>query len=261
MSDRSGEHHVDDSARVVIRYESGRAARQLVGFGVAALIMIALAALGIVMIVASLRQMELAGKVIGCGFGIFFVLVALVSLVSSAEVLTRIVRWSRQSEPLVSIDDEGVDGLFVVDGAVGAGQPHLTWSEISSMRLDSHLPRARRTNALAQLDAEHLARQAVRRGLDRSAGVKLGMRDGRRSIGLELLDGRTAHRDLTLPLGPESFGAVVPRVFDLASTHGLDVELHGTSSPESRRGVRTPEQSGRGGGRPRDPGTPGCPGS
>lgn len=53
------------------------------------------------------------------------------------------------------------------------------------------------------------------------------MRDGRRSIGLELLDGRTAHRDLTLPLGPDSLDTVVPRIFDLASTHGLDVELHG----------------------------------
>lgn len=212
-----------------LRYDHGRAGRQLVGFGIATLIMIALAALGVWVIVASFAQMELAGKIIGGGFGLFFVLLALLVLVTAAEVVTRIVRWSRQSEPLVFFDERGVGGLLVAKGAVGVGEPHIAWSEIASMRLDSHLPQARRTNAVAQLDAGHRTGLAVKSGLDRTAGTGLGMRDGHRSIALVLVDGRTAGRDLRLPLGPESFGAVAPRIVDLARAHGVDVALHGNA--------------------------------
>lgn len=210
-----------------LRYDRGRAGRQLVGFGVATLIMVALAALGVMLIVAALTQPELAGKIIGGGFGLFFVLLALLVLVSAAEVLTRIVRWSRQSEPLAFFDEHGVGGLPLAQGNVGVGQPHIAWSEISAMRLDSHLPQARRTNAVAQFDGGHRTGLAVKSGLDRTAGLGLGMRDGNRSIALVLVDGRTAGRDLTLPLGPESFDAVAPRIVDLARAHGVDVALHG----------------------------------
>ena len=154
-------------------------------------------------------------------------LLAILVLVTAAEVLTRIVRWSRQSEPLVTFDERGVGGLPVVMGAVGVGQPHIAWSEIVSLRLDSHAAKGRRSNAVAQLDAGHRTGLAVKSGLDRTAGTGLGMRDGHRSIALVLVDGRIAGRDLRLPLGPESFGAVERRIVDLARAHGVDVEVRG----------------------------------
>lgn len=227
MQPPSDERSADDTSSLTIGYDPGRADRQLVGFGVATLIMVGLMALGVWMIAASFAQLETGGKVVGGGFGIFFVLLALVSLVSAAEVLTRIVRWSRQSEPLLVVDERGVAGLGVVRGTLNCGRPHIGWDEISSISLTSHAPGGRRTNVLARADPELRLRRAVKGGLDRSAGRGLGMRDGDRSIHLELVDGRTAYRDLRLPLGPQSFAELAPRIIDLARAHGVEVRLRG----------------------------------
>lgn len=211
---------------VTVRYDRGRAPRQLIGFGVATILMIGLLVFGVWMVIASLAQMELAGKIIGCGFGVPFALIALAALVSAAEVLTRIVRWSRQGEPLVIVDEQGVGGLGVVGGSGFAPQP-ISWAEISGLRLESTGARARGRGGLASLDADHRLREGVKSGLDRTAGTGLGMRDGRRSIELDLLDGRTAHRDLTLPLGPTSFARVAAEIADLARAHGVEVVMRG----------------------------------
>lgn len=220
MSTWSGE-------RLSLRYDPGRAGRQLVGFGLATLLMIALGALGVWMVIGSLEQLDLAGKIVGCGFGIFFFLLALATVVSAVEVLTKVLRQSRQADALVVVDDRGLDGLVVLDGMVSVGQPHIDWDEISSLTLGSHLPGARRTNALARLDSGYRLRAAVQGGLDRTAGTGLGMRDGRRSIELELVDGRSALRDLTLPLSPQSFADIAPRLVDLAHAHDVEVHLSG----------------------------------
>ena len=74
-------------------------------------------------------------------------------------------------------------------------------------------------------------RLGVKAGLDRTAGTGLGILDGNRSITLDLVDGRVAEGDLRLPLGPESFLAVVPQIVDLARAHGKDVELRGDLAP------------------------------
>ena len=124
-----------------LRYDRGRAGRQLVGFGGCTLLIIAVAVLGVMLIVAAFTQPELAGKILGGGFGLFFLLLGLANLVGAAVLITGIVRWSRQSEPLVIFDERGVGGLKVWRGMTCLGQPHVAWSEIASLRLDSHPPK------------------------------------------------------------------------------------------------------------------------
>lgn len=212
---------------VALRYDPGRAGRQVVGFGIGALLMAALGVVGGWMIIASFRQLDLGGRVIGCGFGIFFILLALATLVSAAEVFSTIRQDSRQEEPLLVVDETGVDGATVVDGTVSAGRPHLGWAEISRIDLTARGPGARRTSAVAQLDPEFRLRQSVKAGLDRTAGTGLGMRDGRRSVELVLVDGRRGHRDLTLPLSPASFADAAPQIVAIAEAHGVEVWLRG----------------------------------
>lgn len=212
---------------LALRYDPGRAGRQVVGFGVAALLMVALGALGAWMIIASFQQLDLGGRIIGCGFGAFFILLALATLVSAAEVFMTIRRDSRQEEPLLVVDETGVDGTTVVDGMVSADQPHIDWGEISRIDLTARGPGARRTSAVAELDPEFRLRQSVKTGLDRTAGTGLGMRDGHRAVELVLVDGRRGHRDLTLPLSPGSFAAAAPQIVAIAEAHGVEVWLRG----------------------------------
>ncbi|WGW10605.1 hypothetical protein LWF01_10690 [Saxibacter everestensis] len=213
---------------LTVQYDPGRAARQLVGFGAATLIMIGLAALGVWMIVASLSQMATAGKVIGCGFGVFFILVAVVTLVGAAEVLSRIIQWSRQADPLLSFDAVGISGLVLVGGRrAGVDADPIAWSDIESIKLEGQAPRARRSSNLANLDVDHRIGQAAKRGLDRTAGLGLGMRDGRRWILVELVDGRSANRDLTLPIGPASFARLAPQIADHVRRHDARILLQG----------------------------------
>lgn len=215
---------------LTLRYDPGRAGRQLVGFGAATLIMIGLAALGVMMIVASIMQLEVAGKVIGSAFGVFFLLLALVSLVSAAEVLTRIIRWSRQVDPLLSLDAVGITGLTVEGGRrAGSDDGPIAWSDIASIELQGLVPQARRSSDLADLDVSHRVGQATKRGLDRWAGLGLGMRDGRRWIIVELVDGHRANRDLTLPTGPSSFARLAPQIGHHVRRHNPDILLLGTN--------------------------------
>lgn len=213
---------------LTVRYDSGRAARQLVGFGAATLIMIGLAALGVWMIVASLAQMEAAGKVIGAAFGVLFLLVAVVSLVSCFEILTRIIRWSRQADPLLSLDATGITGLVLAGSRGGGGDGPIAWSDIESIELVGRAPRARRSSDLANLDVGHRIRQSAKSGLDHTAGRGLGMRDGHRWVLVELVDGRTANRDLTLPIGPASFVRIAPEIAGQVRAHDARILLRGT---------------------------------
>ena len=212
---------------VALRYDPGRAGRQVVGFGLAALLMVALGVLGGWMIIASFQQLEVGGRIIGCGFGIFFILLALATLVSAAEIFSTIRRDSRQVEPLLVIDETGVDGATVIDGMVSAGRPHIGWGEIARIDLTARGTGARRSSAVAELDPEFRLRQSVKTGLDRTAGTGLGMRDGRRSVELVLVDGRRGRRDLTLPLSPGSFAAAAPQIVAIAEAHGVEVWLRG----------------------------------
>lgn len=214
-----------------LRYDRGRAGRQLIGFGGCTLLMIGVAVLGGMLIVAAFTQPELALKILGGGFGLFFPMLGLASLVAAAVLITDVVRWSRQSEPLVIFDERGIGGLTVWRGIASLGQPHVAWGEIESMRLDSRPPKARRTNSLAELDPRFRLRLAVKGGLDRWVGIPLGIRDGNRSIRLVLVDGRIAGRDLTLPLGPASFGAVARRIVDHSRAHEVDAILGGLLAP------------------------------
>ncbi len=222
---------------LTVRYEPGRATRQLIGFGAATLIMIGLAALGVWMIVASFLQMEAAGIFIGVAFGIFFILVALASLVSCAEVLTRIIRWSRQTAPLLSIDSVGITGLVLV-GSSGAGNSGagnsdhpIAWSDIRSIRLEGRAPRSRRSSGLANLDSGHQLGLVTKKGLDRTAGLRLGMRDGTRRMLVELTDGGNAHLNLTLPVGPETFTGLAPQIAEYVSVHNPRILLSDGAGP------------------------------
>ncbi|PRB43409.1 hypothetical protein CQ020_08045 [Arthrobacter sp. MYb23] len=217
---------------LTVRYDPGRATRQLIGFGAATLIMIGLAALGVWMIVASFLQMEAAGIFIGVAFGIFFILVALASLVSCAEVLTRIIRWSRQTAPLLSIDSVGITGLVLV-GSRGAGNSDdpIAWGDIRSIRLEGRAPQARRSSGLANLDSGHQLGLVTKKGLDRTAGLRLGMRDGTRRILVELTDGRNAHLNLTLPVSPETFTGIAPQIAEYVRVHNPGILLSDGAGP------------------------------
>lgn len=202
-------------ASLSIRYDPGRATRQLIGFGAATAIMIGLAALGVFVIVASFRQVQAVGTFIGVAFGIFFILVSLVSLVSCAEILTRIIRWSRQTAPLISIEAEGISGFAFVGGRgpVDSDVP-IPWSNIKVVRLESSEPRVKRSRGLANLDVNHRLRMATKKRLDRTAGLGLGMRDGTRWMGIELTDGHKANFDLRLPMSAESFSLLASQIAD-----------------------------------------------
>ncbi|MEO7588762.1 MAG: hypothetical protein ABIS84_12135 [Arachnia sp.] len=194
---------------MTVGYDSGRAARQLIGFGGATLMMLGLGALGVWMIIASLAQWQGAGTIIGTGFGIFFALLALMSLVGCAEILSRIIRSSRQPHPLLSLEATGVTGL------VGAGADGcLPWSAIESFTLDGQAPQTRRSSDLANLNAGHVIGQTTKRRLDSAAGLGLGLRDGHRSLRVQLVDGRSAFLDLTLPVGPASYARLAPLIAD-----------------------------------------------
>ncbi|ASN39391.1 hypothetical protein CGQ24_10445 [Arthrobacter sp. 7749] len=217
-------------ATLSIRYDPGRATRQLIGFGAATAIMIGLAALGVFMIVASFIQVQAVGTFIGVAFGILFILVSLVSLVSCAEILTRIIRWSRQTSPLVSLDAAGITGFAFVGGRepVDSDGP-ITWSNIKVVRLESSEPRLRRSKGLANLDVNHRLRMATKNSLDRTAGLGLGMRDGTRWMGIELTDGRKANFDLRLPMSPESFSLLASQIADHVRAHNPHIVLLGVT--------------------------------
>ena len=213
---------------LTVQYDPGRASRQLIGFGAATLIMIGLAALGVWMVMASFMQMEAAGIFIGVAFGIFFILVALASLVSCAEILTRIIRWSRQTGPLLSLDAVGINGLVLVGGReAGDSDGRIAWSDITSIRLKARAPRQRRSNGLANLDIGHRVGRVTKQGLDRTAGLRLGMRDGTRRIIVELNDGRNSHLNLTLPIGPETFTWLTAQIADYVRVHNPRILLQG----------------------------------
>lgn len=212
---------------LALRYDPGRSGRQVLGFGIASVLMAALGVFGVWMIIASFQQLGVGGRIVGCGFGILFLLLSLATLVSAVEVFMTIRRDSRQEEPLLLVDETGVDGATVVDGWVGADQRHIGWDEISRIDLTARGPGARRAGAVARLDPELRLRQSVTAGLDRTAGTGLGMRDGRRSVELVLVDGRRGQRDLTLPLSPETFAEAAPQIVAIAEAHGVEVWLRG----------------------------------
>lgn len=194
---------------LIVRYDPGRAARQLIGFGGAALLMLGVGALGVVSIVASLAQWQGAGTIIGVGIGIFFTILSLITLVSSAEIFTRIIRSSRQPHPLLSLDANGITGL-VGEGVDGC----LPWSAITSLAIDGQAPRARRSSDFAKLDPGHRIGQATKRRLDSAAGLGLGMRDGKRWLRVQLVNGRSGLIDLTLEVGPASYARLAPLIAD-----------------------------------------------
>lgn len=191
--------------------------------------MIGLAALGIWMIIAGLKA-EAAGILISVGFGIFFILVSLVSLVSCAEVLTSIIRLSRQTGPLLSLDVAGITGLVLVGRrSADESESPIAWSNIASIRLEGSAPGARGSSGLANLSIDHILRLTTKKGLDRTAGSGLGMRDGTRRILVELTDGRHGNLSLTLPIGPGTFSRLAPQIASHARVYNPRILLHGVA--------------------------------
>ncbi|RMB57498.1 hypothetical protein EAX62_15800 [Tessaracoccus antarcticus] len=192
---------------MTVGYDPGRAARQLIGFGGAALLMLGVGALGVVSIVASLASWQGAGTILGVGIGMLLTILSLMVLVTSAAIFTRIIRSSRQPHPLLSLDANGITGL-IGEGVDGC----LPWSAITSLAIDGQAPRARRSSTVAKLDAGHRIGQATQRRLDSAAGLGLGMRDGKRWLRVQLVDGRSGFLDLTLDVGPASYARLAPLI-------------------------------------------------
>lgn len=197
----------------IVEYEEGRASRQRVAFASLGLLMLALAAFGVWVIVASHQQYP--GRVeawVGTGFGAFFVLLGLAVAWTTVEVRRRIRALSTRERPLLLVDDRGVTGE---DGRT------VAWRDIERLELTEAAPASPRTNRLARLDQGHSVSVVVKRMLDRTVGASFGVRDGTRWVRVVLRDGSDVRQQLSLPVGPARFAAVATALGEHAAHHGV----------------------------------------
>lgn len=197
----------------IVEYEEGRASRQRVAFAGMGLLMLAFAAFGVWVIVASHQQYPGGVEAwVGTGFGALFVLLGLAVAWTTVEVRRRIRALSTRERPLLRVDDLGVTGE---DGRT------VAWADIERLELTEAAPGSSRTNRLAQLDAGHRVSLIAQRLLDRTVGGRFGVRDGTRWVRVVLRDGGDVRQQLTLPVGPARFAAVVTALGEHAAHHGV----------------------------------------
>lgn len=209
--------HDRDPPADVVEYEQGRARRQAVALSGALLLMLGLAALGIWVVVASHQQYP--GRLeawVGTAFGVLFSLLGLAVALTAVELLQRIRRLAASPRPLLLLDPTGITGA---DGRT------VPWEALARIEATADAPPPHRTSRVAQLDPGHRASLGVKRGLDRAVGGRLGLRDGRRSVRLLLRDGGDLLHDLTLPVGPARFDAVVGAIDAHAQQHAVPLTL------------------------------------
>lgn len=188
----------------IVEYEGGRAAKQRIALCAMGVIVLAMVALGVWMIATSHQQYPGGVEAwVGTAFGAVFALLGLLTSITAVEVLWRIGRLSAPGRVLLLLDAVGVTGID--------GQP-VAWADIAGIEAVADEPPARRTNRVAQLDAGHRAALGVKRSLDRSIGDRLGVRDGKRWVRVLLHDGTDRWTQLTLPVGPQRFEAVVAAI-------------------------------------------------
>ncbi|MFW6599010.1 hypothetical protein ACQBAU_00865 [Propionibacteriaceae bacterium Y2011] len=189
----------DRPTRVAVVPNQRRARCQLVGFGVALLLMLGTLGLGVWIAVGAAQLSAGSGGWVAVGLGVVIGLVGLAATISAVEVL-RQVGAGLTGDPVFVVDDTGFHGRK------GLTTP---WSEVTGIRVvdDGAAPRARH--------------QHTKSFLDRTAGTGLGMRDGTRRVRVSRAAGHDHTYDLTLAVAPHDFAPVAEAVRAHARSRGV----------------------------------------
>lgn len=219
--------HVEPGSGILVRYEPGRGRRQMIGLVIMMAIMLGVLVFGAWVILTFLRELTGAALVICLSVGGFLELLGLLCCISGIVGLRRIDRQRRQTEPLLTIDHQGISGL-TRQGAHGAdARPMIAWSEVVAIHVRTVGQQVRPVPGPAALDADARVRQETRRVLDRGARQWFSLRDGKRRILVDLADDDRAGIDLTFPLSPEPFARLTREVETFVSEHHGAIPIDG----------------------------------
>lgn len=202
---------------VTITHDPDRGGRQQVAIVGMTVLMLAVGAFGVWMIVASVQQYWPGAEAwIGSAFGLLFVGVALVSVISAVEGFIVVRRDLSTGTVLVRADQHGIHHR---DGSTTA------WGDIDRLELRASGVRAPRTNRLAQLDSGHQVSVRTKGWLDRHVGEGMAIKDGSRVVRVLLKAGSSIDTDVTLALGTAGFVDRANELKALADEHGVGTDI------------------------------------